>query len=182
MKRRAKHTETLYDSFNARNIPIKEVARTFVVNEDYRRLLKNSSIVLMGPRGSGKTTLLKMLTLEALHSWPSAEAKETLRTIPFCAVYIPTDVHWKRQLAHTERSLEGFPKFARRVSEAAVTLNALKALLHAFSERIEYKPVTRMNWIGAQPPGLSNGLNPFRRKRFRLSLSAPHYRGPTGLS
>jgi energy-coupling factor transporter ATP-binding protein EcfA2 len=141
MTRRPKHTETLYDSFNARNIPVKEVARTFVVNDDYRRLLKNSSIVLMGPRGSGKTTLLKMLTLEALHSWQSAEAKETLRTIPFCAVYIPTDVHWKRQLAHTERSLQTFPKFAERVSEAAVTLNVLKALLHAFSERMQYESI-----------------------------------------
>src|SRR5260370_24511062 len=133
------HSETLYDSFNARNIPAKEVAKTFVVNDEFDRLLKNSPVILMGPRGSGKTTLLKMFTLEGLYSWVAPEEKETRERIPFCAVYIPTDVHWKRQMAHTEKELTHLPKFARRVSEAAVTLNVLKAILSAFEERIRYE-------------------------------------------
>lgn len=68
----------------------------------------------MGPRGSGKTTLLKMLTPLALSSWKGgSKARQVREKIPFIGVYIPTDIHWKRQLQHFENKLGYLPNYVK---------------------------------------------------------------------
>ncbi|MGH8546796.1 MAG: hypothetical protein ACREX3_24925, partial [Gammaproteobacteria bacterium] len=64
---------TIYGTYNARMLSPEEIARTFVINENYRKLLMNEHSVLRGPRGTGKTTLLKMLTAPALREWKDRE-------------------------------------------------------------------------------------------------------------
>jgi predicted AAA+ superfamily ATPase len=64
---------TIYSTYNARMLSPEEIARTFVINDAYRKLLRVEHSILRGPRGTGKTTLLKMLTPRALKEWGDRE-------------------------------------------------------------------------------------------------------------
>ena len=128
----------LYESFNARNLTPEEIARTFVVPDDFALLCGNNHSVLMGPRGSGKTTMLKMLTAPALSSWLGDEAERFREAIQFIAVYVPTDIHWHHQLFHSSKKLREFPDLERKFTEAAITTNFLAALCTTFADRIRY--------------------------------------------
>jgi hypothetical protein len=128
---------TLFPSFNARNMTPSEVAATFVHNEEFDMLWTNEHAVLLGPRGSGKTTLLKMLTLQALSNWNHPHAKEVRNRIPFNAIYIPTDVHWQRQLSFTDEQLGRLPDLQRTISRAAITTNVFSAVCSAMADLLE---------------------------------------------
>jgi hypothetical protein len=126
----------VYESFNARNLTPEEVARTFIVPDEFRNLCANNHVVLMGPRGSGKTTMLKMLTLRALNSWRGRDADEFRKQINFTAIYVPTDIHWSRQLFHASDELgDRSPVLERKFSEVAVTTNILSAVCLTFRDK-----------------------------------------------
>ncbi len=127
------------ESFNARHLSPEDVARTFVAHERFEELCLNSNVVLLGPRGSGKTTLLKMLTTPALYTWADPRAEILREQIPFCAIYIPTDVHWQHQLRHSLERLSGYPDLTQRFSQAAVTTNVLHAVCRTFQDVVQYK-------------------------------------------
>jgi ABC-type transport system involved in cytochrome c biogenesis ATPase subunit len=128
---------TLFPSFNARNLSPSEVAATFVPNEEFDLVWTNNSVVLLGPRGSGKTTLLKMLTMQALHSWNHSRAKEVRARIPFNAIYVPTDIHWQRQLSFTDDQLQRLPDLQRSVSLSAITTNVLSAVCSTMADLLQ---------------------------------------------
>ncbi len=115
-------------TLNARNLSFKAVAETFVVNEHFGRLRSNSHTLLVGTRGSGKTTLFKMLTYRALSKWNDEHAHETLRGLPFWAVYIPTDSQWERELKALP-TVEG----SHSLLWAAITTN----VFHGFTEALQ---------------------------------------------
>src|ERR1700733_7341681 len=94
----------LYDTFNAKYLNYQEVASTFILNNEFIQLTNNNHTLLMGPRGCGKTSLLKMLTPAALNFWENDE-KKIKNTIPFTAIYIPTDIQWKNQLGYLSKHL-----------------------------------------------------------------------------
>src|SRR5688572_14530765 len=98
--------QLIYESFNARNLSPEEVAKTFVVPDEFAALCGNNHAVILGPRGSGKTTMLKMLTERALHSWTSKESDGFRRSINFVGIYVPTDIHWHHQLFHSAGRLK----------------------------------------------------------------------------
>jgi energy-coupling factor transporter ATP-binding protein EcfA2 len=125
-----------YESFNARNYTPAQVAETFISSSEYSDLWKNEHSVVLGPRGSGKTTLFKMLTLQALYAWKDQYAEQLRTTRPFTAIYVPTDMHWHRQLKHAEEQLRKAPRFSLAASRAAVTTNILLAVARTFQDRI----------------------------------------------
>ncbi|MFA5117465.1 MAG: hypothetical protein WC695_01275 [Candidatus Omnitrophota bacterium] len=130
---------SLYDSFNARNLSAEEVAERFICNEDFEDLCSNDHAVLFGPRGSGKTTLLKMLTLDALNKWAkiSSKGKSVYEHIPFLAVYIPSDIQWKKQLDNTANFYD--ERWNKIFSNASLTINILINLLSSIETYIRLK-------------------------------------------
>ncbi len=129
----------LYESFNARNYTPRQVAETFVPNEDYENLWRNEHTVVLGPRGSGKTTLFKMLTVQAVHAWFDSTAKELRQKRPFTAIYVPTDMHWHHQLKHANELLMRAPRFNEASSRAAVTTGVLLAVTRTFQDRLAHE-------------------------------------------
>ena len=131
-----------YESFNARNYTPAQVAETFIPSSESSDLWKNEHSVVLGPRGSGKTTLFKMLTVQALYSWNGLDAERLRTNRPFTAIYVPTDMHWHRQLKHAEEQLTKAPRFSLAASRAAVTTNILLATARTFQDRmaLEAKP------------------------------------------
>jgi hypothetical protein len=123
---------TIYSTYNARMLSPEEIARTFVINDAYRKLLRVEHSILRGPRGTGKTTLLKMLTPRALKEWGDREKYNVPPRLPFVAVYVPSDVVWVEQL----QQLKHIPAVGEILSKAAVTCNVLHALLGTFKEVI----------------------------------------------
>jgi energy-coupling factor transporter ATP-binding protein EcfA2 len=123
---------SIYDSFNARYLTFQQVADSFIKNDYFEQLRNNNHSLLMGPRGCGKTTLLKMLTPTALHFWDKKQRTNIFSEIPFIAVYIPTDVQWKKQL---DQLIKDFPdKHAvESVSRATVNINILISVIQTFS-------------------------------------------------
>lgn len=127
----------LFDTFNAKYLSYKEIAETFIFNHQFEELVKNNNSLLMGPRGSGKTTMLKMLTPFGMHYWVGKEADYFRETIPFTAIYIPTDIQWKRQIEQLASDLADFPRYGDVVSRALVTSNILLAITSTFRSLIE---------------------------------------------
>jgi len=117
----------------------EEVAQRFVPNEFFYQLTGNNHVVLLGPRGSGKTTMMKMLTQRALNTWDNQIAIRLNSVLPFCAVYIPTDVHWDEQIKYCEEQLERYPTFRHQLSISLVTLNILDALVTTMEDRIKFE-------------------------------------------
>jgi hypothetical protein len=128
----------LFESFNARYLTFEEIANSFIPNEQYDELIKNNHSLLMGPRGSGKTTLLKMLTPNAQKAWYNINRSAfSPELIPFFGVYIPTDIHWKRQLEQFEKEFSFDERYSELTSKVVVTTNVLISLCKTFSQLLE---------------------------------------------
>lgn len=137
--------QPFFDSFNAKYLSYKEIAETFIFNHQYEELVKNNNSLLMGPRGSGKTTMLKMLTPMGLHYWIGSKSELFKNKIPFIAIYIPSDIQWKRQIEQLTIDLSDFPKFNEVVSRALVTTNILLGVTSTFKSLIEFNSKTEPN-------------------------------------
>jgi len=125
----------IYESFNARYLSFEDIARTFIANSQFEQLLGNNHTLLMGPRGSGKTTLLKMLTPLSQYYFSKYNNSKNW-DLQFLAIYIPTDIQWKRQieifnkhLSYPQNIIDNFPRFL-------VTNNILICLLNTFEQII----------------------------------------------
>lgn len=94
----------------------------------------------MGARGCGKTTLLKMLTPASLHHWDSKHKTSKLSALPFIGVYIPTDIHWKKQLEQLKDDFEN--NIVEYISKGSVTINILVSLVKTFSMLLKTYPYT----------------------------------------
>lgn len=130
------HSNTIYDSFNARFLAPSQVAKTFVAPEYFAQLSRRNHALIVGPRGSGKTTLLKMLQQPALEAWTGAVADEYRAAIDYTGVFIPSDVTWTRQLrALGEGKLDDSE--VRQFARAAFTTHILKSLVVALLDRTQ---------------------------------------------
>ncbi len=146
---------TIYDTFNARHLSPSEVASGFVPTRHYEELLGNEHTLLMGPRGSGKTTLLKMLTHEALYTWRDRRAPEIRQRLPFRAVYIPVDVHWRAQHRELVRAVQRDARVLQAVSEAAVATSVFAALVDTLSATLRWEPRLRSSATAEQEAALA---------------------------
>jgi energy-coupling factor transporter ATP-binding protein EcfA2 len=90
----------LFDTYNARFLDPRTIARSFIVpHSNFSLLCKNENSLVIGPRGSGKTTLMKMLRPSALRAWKHESKAQFLRSITFSAVYVASDSGWSSRLA-----------------------------------------------------------------------------------
>lgn len=133
------NSKILYESFNARYLNYQEIANLFIENKQYNQLVENAHSLLMGPRGSGKTTLLKMLTIPAQHYFSSRIGAEKILKPSFFAVYIPTDVQWKKQMDELEKTFSTKLKYQQVISKLVVSTNVLISLCDTFAQIIQYK-------------------------------------------
>jgi ABC-type spermidine/putrescine transport systems, ATPase components len=140
-----KTTFQLFDSFNARHSSYEEIAQTFVSNEDFFNLAENNHSFILGPRGCGKTTLFKMLTASAQHYWvPTTEPETQLKeTLPFIAIYIPSDELWKDQLKAITHSINksSNPELSSFITNALINLNILSNFCTNIKNYIEIKDI-----------------------------------------
>lgn len=130
-----------FDSFNARHSPEADVGRTFIDIDQYHRLCQLNHSLVLGPRGSGKTTLLKMLTVAARHAW-KRQSEIAPQKLPFTAIYIPTDVHFQRQLQSVERCFSAAPHTQARVSRGAIATSVAIACVDCFLDRIHFESLS----------------------------------------
>lgn len=128
---------TIYSSFNARNLSFKQVSESFIPTKHLELLVRNESTMLMGPRGCGKTTLLKVLSPDAIAYVKNPKAKEILKTIKFISVYIPSDIQWKKQLDQVEKHLDN--RSCEFILKAIVLLNVLVSLITLFEQYLKIK-------------------------------------------
>lgn len=90
----------LFDTYNARFLDPRAIARSFIVPHSVFNLLcKNENSLVIGPRGSGKTTLMKMLRPSALRAWRHENKTRFLDSLSFSAVYVASDSGWNSRLA-----------------------------------------------------------------------------------
>lgn len=124
----------LFDTYNARFLEPRAVARSFIMpGSVFRLLCKNENSLLIGPRGSGKTTLLKMLRPSALRAWEHAEKSRILEGLAFTAVYIAADSAWNDRMAlFSVKSIE-YKVFEILQNSTFVTY-AMMSMLDAISE------------------------------------------------
>lgn len=122
-------------AFNAKEMPDREVARSFVSSGKFDELAGNWNSLLLGPRGSGKTTLLKMLRVTALRTWAGPEANRYREAIKFTGIFVPADVTWAEMiesLAHKE--LE--KNLQATIVQSAFCTNVLLSLVDSFEARL----------------------------------------------
>lgn len=124
---------TLFDSFNARNLTLKQVARGFVVHPKFDEIIRNSNSLLLGPRGCGKTTLLKMLTVEAQIEYFRVFSVPLYKQIPFIAIYIPTDIQWKIEIENLISELSNKSTLVNTLINALINTNIYSSALNTFS-------------------------------------------------
>lgn len=126
----------LYDTFNAKYLTLQEVASSFIPNDEYQQLIGNNHTLLMGPRGCGKTTLLKMITTTALEYWDDPMSEIIKQQIPFIAIYVPTDIQWKRQLEYLQKHLPSSSDFNEKITEFLILTNTQIQLCRTFQSLI----------------------------------------------
>ena len=136
-------TVTLFDNFNAKNSTQEEVAETFVSNEDFFSIAKNNHTFVLGPRGCGKTTMFKMLTTSALSTWnpPSVREYDLKNSIPFLAIYIPSDELWKDQLTSITSGLKNEPDLVKFVTNALNSNNIFTNFCNGIKNHLKYLEV-----------------------------------------
>jgi hypothetical protein len=125
---------SLFDSYNARALPPRYIAKTFVPSAKFDELIRRRHTILLGPRGSGKTTLLKMLSGDGLDEWSGIEANEYKSKIDYTGVYIPFDRSWSSQIAIKISSLSS--DMQDIFSNCAFTTHCLKQLVSSIRFKI----------------------------------------------
>ncbi len=139
----------LFDSFNAKYLSFQEVSESFVTNDEFFQLMKNNSILLMGPRGCGKTTLLKMLTPIGLKFWKGIEAEEIKKQINFTAIYIPSDIQWKNQFDYLNKYINGKKEIVEIITQFLFTANIQVAVCKTFNSVIalgDHDEIDKINY------------------------------------
>lgn len=126
----------LFDTYNARFMEPRQIARSFVMPpQAFGLLCKNENSILIGPRGSGKTTLLKMLRPTTLKEWRHDSLKAVAAQIQFSSVYIGTDSAWTGRLSLFQPDTEEY-RVLEILQSATMVTHALDAMLNAVTESV----------------------------------------------
>lgn len=127
--------QDIFESFNARYLSNEDIAKSFIANAQFQQLIGNHHTLLMGPRGSGKTTLLKMLTPLSQYYYAKLNPQK-IAEVEFIAVYVPTDIQWKRQIEIFDADSSFPEKIARNFPRFLVTTNILMCLMTTFKQLV----------------------------------------------
>ncbi len=127
-------SSALFDTYNARFLDPRTIARSFIVPHSVFTLLcKNENSLVIGPRGSGKTTLMKMLRPSALRAWRHEHKAEYLQSISFSAVYVASDSGWTNRLALIKPDDDEF-KIFEVLQNATFVTYLMTSMLDAVTE------------------------------------------------
>lgn len=124
---------TIFESFNARFLSPRDVARSFVPPDNYDRITRRSHTLIVGPRGSGKTTLLKMLQTPALEAWHHADADRYRARVDYTGVFVPADLVWAEQIKALGTGLDAYTR--QLLGVAAFSTHVFKA----FTGSVRYR-------------------------------------------
>jgi len=113
----------------------REVATTFVPSPKFKLLAGAWNALLIGPRGSGKTTFMKMLSVEALRAWQSAEADAYRQNIKYTGIYVPSDIAWGEMVRALSATLDD--SSTNLISSAAFVTNVLQSVVMAMQSRLK---------------------------------------------
>jgi hypothetical protein len=129
-----KSQSALFDTYNARFLEPRAIARSFIMpRQIFGLLCKNENSLLIGPRGSGKTTLMKMLRPSALRAWTHTDKSRILDELAFTAVYIAADSAWNARMAVFPADSTEYKVFDILQNATFVTY-AMMSMLDAVSE------------------------------------------------
>lgn len=86
---------------NARNLPTRQLADTFIPTRLFWELLSVGHCILLGARGQGKTALFRMLAFEGLSALArtSSAIKQIVDSDKFIGIYFPTQLEWVQSLS-----------------------------------------------------------------------------------
>ena len=89
------------DMENARNLPMQQLAETFIPTTLFWELLTVGHRILLGSRGQGKTALFRMLAFEGLSELAkfNSRAKQKVEDNSFIGIYLPTKLEWVQSLS-----------------------------------------------------------------------------------
>jgi len=127
-------TPALFDTYNARFLDPRTIARSFIVpHAAFTLLCKNENSLVIGPRGSGKTTLMKMLRPSALRAWQHESKAEYIKSLLFHAVYVASDSGWSSRLALVKPDHPEY-KIFEILQDATFVTYSMMSMLEAVSE------------------------------------------------
>lgn len=89
------------DMENARNLPMQQLAETFIPTTLFWELLTVGHRILLGSRGQGKTALFRMLAFEGLSELAkfNSRARQKVEDNSFIGIYLPTKLEWVQSLS-----------------------------------------------------------------------------------
>lgn len=178
--------------YNARNMRVEEVVRTYVPSEDLWRALSAKNQIILGARGSGKTTLVKMLSHEHLSKLDHPRAKELVDDCAFIGLYVPTGLEWVSSLRNkpwlNERELEAHFSWKLNLASCLALATTLVSCLDSYVR----DPLARAKaevglcnalsrlWMGTDARNL--GEAPTTLHQLQERLSELNYRKSTELA
>lgn len=153
---------TFLEAFNAKDMRLIDVSRSFVPSQHFHDLAGNWNCLLIGPRGSGKTTYLKMIDIRALRAWNHPEANDYRAAIRYTGIYVPSDIAWGAMVeALGNNRLK--PECHKVVAEAAFCTNVLMAAVDAMEAKFR---------IGTNDASLEYGVRWLQGNDFETGIRA----------
>ena len=170
------HKLTIFESFNARRLSAKQVAKTFVPPEFFEELSTNNHHILVGPRGSGKTTLFKMMTLPAFLNWEHEDAKLMCKKLNVTSAFIATDIVWEEQWKSIE-DLHISSEAKESIRDSIITTYTVRAILKAYMYRVNNKELSQHEHLSSffikLPRTEESRLVSSIAKLFKIDISVP---------
>lgn len=111
------------DMENARNLPMQQLADTFIPTRLFWELLSVGHRILLGARGQGKTALFRMLAFEGLSalSRTNNRVKQIVDADKFIGIYLPTKLEWVQSLSLQtgDKSVEASKAFLWKLNHSS---------------------------------------------------------------
>ena len=146
MKTTARMQPFSIDMENARNLPMQQLAQTFIPTTLFWELLSVGHRILLGARGQGKTALFRMLAFEGLSSLAkfNSQAKEKIEGKMVVGIYLPTKLEWVQSLSLQcgSKSIDEVKAFVWKLNHSSCV-----AFLKSAKAYIEYYAPSRYEAI-----------------------------------
>lgn len=127
------------DMENARNLPMRQLAETFIPTTLFWELLSVGHRILLGSRGQGKTALFRMLAFEGLSELAkfNSRAKQKVEENNFIGIYLPTKLEWVQSLSlqSGKKGIDEAEAFLWKLNHSSCVafLQSAKAYINHFS-------------------------------------------------
>ena len=166
------------DMENARNLPMQQLAETFIPTTLFWELLSVGHRILLGSRGQGKTALFRMLAFEGLSELAKfdSRAKQKVEDNKFIGIYLPTKLEWVQSLSlqSGKKGIDEAEAFLWKLNHSSCVafLQAAKAYINYFAhsqneavilEQRFCKDVSDVWKLGHEESGIENVIMRLKR-------------------